>query len=186
VGIFLFTLVLSGGLNEEPGWRGFAQPRLNERYGAFRASLLVGAVWAGWHLPYFFAPVTPHSSFPLVNQVGWFGGILTLSVLLGWVYNSTGSVLIAMVFHTMANTADVLIPLSADRILIDGVVDQRAVGTVVAVHLLVYVVLSLVVVAYYGPKTLASGRIPLAGDVGGDGRDAGDVGGDGRESVGGD
>lgn len=172
VGIFLFTLVLSGGLNEEPGWRGFAQPRLNERYGALRASLLIGVVWAGWHLPYFLAPVTPHSSFPLINQLGWFGGILTLSILLGWVYNSTGSVLVAMVFHAMANTADVLIPLAPDRIIVDGVVDERAVGTVVVVHLLVYVLIALAVVAYYGRDRLARGGMPGAAYVGDGGRES--------------
>lgn len=184
VGPFLFALVLSGGLNEEPGWRGFAQTRLNDRYGALRASLLVGVIWAGWHLPYFFAPVTPHSNFPLVNRLGWFGGILALSIILGWAYNSTGSVLVAMVLHAMANTADVLVPLSAERILVDGVVDERAVGTVV-VHLLVYVVIALAVVAYYGRDTLARGPIPSAADVGGttDVRDGVDAGDDGRESA---
>ncbi|NHN58950.1 CPBP family intramembrane metalloprotease [Halorussus sp. JP-T4] len=166
VGVFLFAMVLSGGLNEEPGWRGFAQARLNERYGALRASLVVGVVWAGWHLPYFVIPVTPHSSFPLVNQIGWVGGILTLSVVLAWVYNSTGSVLLAMVLHAMANTADVLIPLAADRILVDGVVNERAVGVVTSVHLTVYVLIALGLVAYYGRKTLARGPIPGASDVG--------------------
>ena len=166
-GLFLFTLVLSGGLNEEPGWRGFAQARLNERYGAFNASLIIGVVWAGWHLPYFFAPVTPHSSFPLVNQVGWIGGILTLSVILAWAYNSTGSVLIVMVLHAMANTADVLIPLVPDEILIDGVINERAVGIVTAVHLVVYIALAVAIIAYYGRKSLARGSIPGAADIGG-------------------
>jgi len=167
VGLFLFSMVLSGGLNEEPGWRGFAQARLNERYGALRASLLIGVVWAGWHLPYFLAPVTPQSSFPLVNQLGWFGGILTLSVLLAWVYNSTGSVLLAMVLHAMANTADVIIPLVPEEILVGGVVDERAVGTVVVVHLAVYVLIVLAVVAYYGREKLARGAVPGARYVGG-------------------
>ena len=167
VGLFLFSMVLSGGLNEEPGWRGFAQARLNERYGALRASLLVGVVWAGWHLPYFFAPVTPQSSFPLVNQLGWLGGILTLSVLLAWVYNGTGSVLLAMALHAMANTADVVIPLVPEAIVVDGVVDEGAVGTVVVVHLAVYVLIVLAVVAYYGRERLADGEVPGAAYVGG-------------------
>lgn len=165
-GLFLFSMVLSGGLNEEPGWRGFAQARLNERYGALRASLLIGVVWAGWHLPYFLAPVTPHSSFPLVNQLGWLGGILTLSVLLAWVYNSTGSVLLAMVLHAMANTADVVIPLVPEAIVVDGVVDEGAVGTVVVVHLAVYVLIVFAVVAYYGREKLADGAVPGAAYVG--------------------
>jgi membrane protease YdiL (CAAX protease family) len=167
VGLFLFALVLSGGLNEEPGWRGFAQPRLNERYGALGASLLIGVVWAGWHAPYFVIPVTPHSSFPLVNQVGWIGGIMTLSVILGWLYNNTGSVLLAMVLHAMANTADVVIPLAPDRILVEGVVDQGAVGVVTAVHVGVYVLIVVAVVAVYGREKLARGDVPDATDVGG-------------------
>lgn len=167
VGVFLFSMVLSGGLNEEPGWRGFAQARLNERYGALRASLLIGVVWAGWHLPYFFAPVTPQSSFPLVNQIGWFGGILTLSIVLAWVYNSTGSVLIAMALHAMANTADTIIPLAPDQIIVDGVINERAVGIVTNVHLLVYVLIALALVAYYGRETLTSGSLPRPSDYGG-------------------
>lgn len=164
--IFLFALVLSGGLNEEPGWRGFAQARLNDRYGALRGSLLIGVVWAGWHLPYFFIPVAPHSGFPLVNQIGWFGGILTLSVILAWVYNSTGSVLLVMVLHAMANTADIIIPLAPERIVIDGVIDQGAVGVVTVVHVAVYVVIALAVIAVYGREKLARGDIPGATEAG--------------------
>lgn len=167
LGVFLFAMVLSGGLNEEPGWRGFAQARLNERYGAVPASLLVGVVWAGWHLPYFVIPVTPHSNFTFVNQVGWFGGILTLSVILAWVYNNTGSVLLAMVLHAMANTADMVIPLAADAILVDGVLNNRAVATVVTVHLAVYVLIALGLVASYGHQKLAHGEIPMTDYVGG-------------------
>ncbi|MFB6166131.1 MAG: lysostaphin resistance A-like protein [Haloarculaceae archaeon] len=166
VGVFLFALVLSGGLNEEPGWRGFAQARLNERYGALAASLVIGVLWAGWHLPYFVIPVTPQSSFPLVNQVGWFGGILTLWVVLAWVYNSTGSVLLAMALHAMANTADMLIPLSAERLLPGGVIDTGAVTTVVVVHLAVYALLALAVIAYAGPRDLTRGDPPDARAVG--------------------
>lgn len=166
IGIFLFALILSGGLNEEPGWRGFAQPRLNERYGALRASLIIGVVWAGWHLPYFFIPVAPHSGFPLVNQIGWFGGILTLSVILGWVYNGTGSVLLAMILHAMANTADLIIPLAPDRILVEGVIDQGAVGVVTVVHVGVYVLIALAVIVIYGRADLAKGAAPGADHAG--------------------
>jgi membrane protease YdiL (CAAX protease family) len=167
VGIFLFTMVLSGGLNEEPGWRGFAQPRLNDEYGALRASLIIGVVWAGWHLPYFVVPIAPHSSFTFVNQLGWVGGILTLSVLLAWVYNNSGSVLLAMVMHAMANTADTIIPLAPDRLIVDGVIDERAIAIVTGVHLAVYVLLALAVVAYFGPRRLARGGVPDSSDVGG-------------------
>ncbi|WP_276256261.1 CPBP family intramembrane glutamic endopeptidase [Halomontanus rarus] len=166
--IFLFALIVSGGLNEEPGWRGFAQARLNDQYSALTASLIIGVVWAGWHLPYFFAPVTPHSEFPLVNQVGWFLGILLLSIILAWAYNGTGSVLIVMVLHAMANSADILLPLAPDQIVVEGVIDEYAVGTVVVAQLLVQLLVVVVLIAYYGRESLARGRIPGAIDVGGE------------------
>ena len=96
-----FALVLlvpgAGGTWEEPGWRGFALPRLQAGRSALVASLILGAVWALWHLP-------------LVVGTGQMGGwdiviILAWTLVLTWVYNGTGgSVLIVMLFHAMFNT----------------------------------------------------------------------------------
>lgn len=168
--VFLFGLTVSGGLNEEPGWRGFAQPRLNDRYSALTASLIIGVVWAGWHLPYFFAPITPHSEFTLVNQIGWFIGILLLSVILAWAYNGTGSVLIVMVLHAMANTADIILPLAPDLIIVDGIIDETAVATVVVTQVIVQLLVVVAIVAYYGRNTLACGEIPGTANVRGEKR----------------
>jgi hypothetical protein len=71
-----------------------------------------------------------------------------------------------MVLHAMANTADVLIPLVPEAIVLDGIVDEGAVGIVVVVHLAVYVLLALAVVARYGREQLADGEIPGPADVG--------------------
>lgn len=158
--VFVFGLTVSGGLNEEPGWRGFAQPYLNERYDALTASLIIGVVWAFWHLPYFFIPITPHSGFTVVNQIGWFVSILLLSVILAVAYNSTGSVLIAMVLHAMVNTADILLPLAPDQIAIDGVVQEAAVATVTITQVAVTLLVVLVLIAYFGRESLARGEIP--------------------------
>lgn len=166
--VFIFGLTVSGGLNEEPGWRGFAQPRLNDRYSALTASLIIGVMWAGWHLPYFFAPITPHSEFTFANQIGWFAGILLLSVILAWAYNSTASVLIVMVLHAMANTADIILPLAPDLIVVDGVIDESAVGTVVLAQIAVQLLVVLAIIAYYGRESLARGTVPGATDIGGE------------------
>lgn len=165
--IFLFGFTVSGGLNEEPGWRGFAQARLNEQYSALTASLLIGVVWAGWHLPYFFIPVAPHSEFTLINQIGWVIGIVLLSVILAWAYNGTGSVLVVMVLHAMANTADILLPLAPDLIIVDGVVDETAVGMVVGAQLAIQVLVVVAIVGYYGRDRLARGQIPGVAEAGG-------------------
>jgi len=49
-GTFVFVLLLGGAL-EEPGWRGFGLPLLQERYSPVRATLLLGLVWGVWHVP---------------------------------------------------------------------------------------------------------------------------------------
>jgi membrane protease YdiL (CAAX protease family) len=99
---FAFVLLIpgAGGTWEEPGWRGFALPSLQAGRSALVASLILGAVWALWHLP-------------LVVATGQMGGwdiviILAWTLVLTWVYNGTGgSVLIVMLFHAMFNTVSV-------------------------------------------------------------------------------
>jgi uncharacterized protein len=88
--------ILEGGALEEPGWRGYALPRLLAHRSALAASLILGAVHAGWHLPLYVATPANLAYIPLV--IGW-------SVLFTWLFNGTnGSVLLAILFHGSLNT----------------------------------------------------------------------------------
>lgn len=55
VTVYDYSALLAGPLFEEPGWRGFALPRLEASFGPVRASLLLALLWTGWHLPLFFS-----------------------------------------------------------------------------------------------------------------------------------
>jgi membrane protease YdiL (CAAX protease family) len=105
---FVIATLIGGG-QEELGWRGFALPRLQERYGALTASLIVGVAWAVWHVPLFAldAPRNQTGNFLLYTVL-----VLGLSVLLTWQYNSTGgSVLLAMLLHGGINASGNFLPM---------------------------------------------------------------------------
>ena len=85
------------GTIEEFGWRGIALPLLQQKYAPFWAGLILGIIWAIWHIPAFFMSGVPYegwSMFPL------FGGLIALSVILTPMFNSAqGSLLIAYLYH---------------------------------------------------------------------------------------
>jgi membrane protease YdiL (CAAX protease family) len=88
---------------EETGWRGFALPLLQRRYGALAAALLITPIWALWHLPYFFT-VTTYRGFAPVGYVGFVFGLACGSIVLTWLYNGTGgSILACAVWHGLYN-----------------------------------------------------------------------------------
>lgn len=93
---------------EEIGWRGYALPRLADRFGLRAASLLLGFIWALWHLPQFFIRDAAEfgQSFPLyVLQV------TALGVAFAWLYARThGSLLLVMLLHAATNNAKDIFP----------------------------------------------------------------------------
>lgn len=115
-----FVIVIFGGgpLGEEIGWRGFALPRMQPRYGPLWGTLLLGVLWCLWHLPDFLTPAqgggpgTGLSTF-FVNFSVFLLLVLSLAVIFTWVFNhTTGSVLIAILLHASVNTPQlVLAPL---------------------------------------------------------------------------
>ena len=90
-----FMLVL--GPIEELGWRGFALPLLQRRLAPFWAGLVLGLIWALWHLPAFFLSGTPQGEWGFAP---FFIGSVAASVILTPLFNqSGGSILLAMLFH---------------------------------------------------------------------------------------
>jgi membrane protease YdiL (CAAX protease family) len=87
------------GYGEEVGWRGFALPRLQRHASALKAALLLAVGWAGWHLPLFvFSPGM--SSLAVGGAIGWFASLCLGSILLTWIFNSSGGSIAAVaVFH---------------------------------------------------------------------------------------
>jgi membrane protease YdiL (CAAX protease family) len=93
---------------EEIGWRGYALPRLAARLGLGWASVLLGVIWACWHLPLFFIPGTDTTgqSFPLFLLE-----VTGLSVALAWLYARTnGSLLLVMLLHSAVNETHDIVP----------------------------------------------------------------------------
>jgi len=90
---------------EEIGWRGFAQPRMQRRYGPVVGSLFVGALWGVWHLPFFFGPLArtgPDATLVRASTslVEFSIGLTGLSVVMAWVLNNCGgSTLMAILLH---------------------------------------------------------------------------------------
>lgn len=106
---FFFNLIFFG-FGEEVGWRGFALPRLQNRSNALVASIILTVFWALWHLPLFFYR-PGYVAMDVAGMFGWAFSLLTGSVLLTWLYNSSkGSILICAIFHStidIAFTADI-------------------------------------------------------------------------------
>jgi membrane protease YdiL (CAAX protease family) len=94
---FLILLIPGlGGTWEEPGWRGYALPKLQAGRSALSASLILGVLWAFWHLP-----------LMVVGQVNWSDIVLVVaaSIVSTWLFNNaSGSVLLLMLFHATNNT----------------------------------------------------------------------------------
>jgi len=102
---FLLTDAITNG--EELAWRGYVLPRLQLRHRALVSSLMVGAIWAVWHLPTLLAPdnATP---WPIL-----LAKIVVESILYTWLYNSSrGSLLLVTLFHAAGNTAGVFLPVA--------------------------------------------------------------------------
>ena len=154
----LFYLVF-GPLPEEMGWRGLALPGLQARRTALAASLILGAVWALWHLPLFFVRGSFQSALGVGTPAFWafMLGIVPLSVVYTWIFNNNrSSTLSAILFHFAVNATGQLFALSQrGELLLFGL----------------WIALAALVTVVWGPERLSRGEeeAALAGGCRGEG-----------------
>jgi membrane protease YdiL (CAAX protease family) len=102
------STLFGGQVGEELGWRGYALPRLASAMGLGAASVLLGVIWAIWHLPLFYilGADTVGQSFPF-----YLLQVTALSVAIAWLYMKTrGSLLLAMLLHAAVNNTKDVVP----------------------------------------------------------------------------
>ena len=101
--------LLSSAGGEEPGWRGYALPRLAQRMHPLAASALMGALWGPWHLPLYFTPLWQG------REPAWLLVLycIPLSVIFSWLtFKARQSALPAMLLHAGGNGYGALFWLS--------------------------------------------------------------------------
>jgi len=95
------VVALSAGIFEELGWTGFAVPTLRRRYGSLATGLIVGIVWGVWHILPETLGATAYGLLPYlaVQLVAVIVGLTGFRILMVWIYDRTGSVLIGILMH---------------------------------------------------------------------------------------
>ena len=125
---------LAAGVVEEPGWRGVARDLLQSRVKPALGAVILGVLWALWHLPLFFIEGTYQHALGFLTTRFWFFNLslALLSVLYVWLCNgSRGSILIVVFAHAGTNIAGSLIPQDAVTDMIRSLVLLLAVIAVV-------------------------------------------------------
>ncbi|ETI66261.1 CAAX amino terminal protease family protein [Neobacillus vireti LMG 21834] len=124
--IYLVVVFFGGGpFPEEIGWRGFALPRMQKRFGALKATLLLGLLWACWHLPQFLTsaqhggPGTHFNTFA-TNFPIFIVCCIAISIILTWIYNKKqGNLFSVMLVHASINTFSMIQPYATNPSLKD-------------------------------------------------------------------
>ena len=98
--------LLGGPIQEEPGWRGFALPRLQQRLHPVTAALLLGVIHCFWHAPLFLTDEWDTARQEPSQYLAYLILVVSLSFVLSWLYNgSRGSVLMVILGHNGVNWA---------------------------------------------------------------------------------
>jgi membrane protease YdiL (CAAX protease family) len=136
----LLLQMITTGLAEEPGWRDFALPRLQSRFGPLKASLVLGPLWAAWHLPLFLSDWGGYPDAHWYRPLVFIVFCISFNFVMSYVFNRTGQSLpLAMLLHVSVNNFSSLVwsqifpSLSSDATLIAQTVAAVVVGGTVLV-----------------------------------------------------
>ena len=161
IGVLPIVVIIFGymvffvALGEEVGWRGYALPALQSRYSALVSSVILGALWALWHLPLFFNPDLHYSNVPFVLQLAF---QIPAAILFTWVFNSTGgSVLLAILMHAVLNASSRLWGAMPEYSVEPPTAAEAAAQTV-HINVMFAIVVgaaAVVVMLVYGPRNLS-------------------------------
>jgi membrane protease YdiL (CAAX protease family) len=122
-------MVMAAPLGEEPGWRGFALPSLQEQCGQLRGSLLLGLLWGLWHLPLFLTTWKKPYESPL-GLILFLVQTISFTVVLTWLFNHTrGSILLAMLCHSAYGASGVFLFLLYPQATVNAVRPGTAILT---------------------------------------------------------
>ncbi len=134
----IFLAFFIAALGEELGWSGYVTDPMQDRLGALRASIVLGLVWAAWHV----VPLMQAHRSPA--WIAWWSvGTVAARVVIVWLYNNTGkSVFAAALFHTTVNVTWQLFPIHG------SFYDPRVTG-------LTMTCVATIVAIIWGPRTLA-------------------------------
>lgn len=139
--IILFVLFFIAALCEEIGWMGYAIEPMQKKLGALNSAIIMGTLWAGWHLVPFIQ--TERSMTWIIGQC--FTTVL-LRIFIVWVYNNTGkSVFAAILFHDITNVSETLFPNNASHY------DPIITGLIMAIAV-------IVILYFWDSKTLTRSR----------------------------
>jgi membrane protease YdiL (CAAX protease family) len=145
LGVFFSILVFGGPLGEEPGWRGFALPGLQQRIGPLTGAVVLGALHAAWHLPIYLlipgyngAPSDPQGV--LLQFLLFTVGVVAGSVTFTWLFNNTrGSLLIAVLHHAGTNSAGIVASAALPGLSVMSVLGTIRTPLAIALALLIVV-----------------------------------------------
>ncbi|MFG1926522.1 CPBP family intramembrane glutamic endopeptidase [Cryptosporangium sp. NPDC048952] len=90
---------------EEPGWRDFALPRLQRRFGPVVGTCVLGFLWGCWHLPLFLTEWGGYPDVDWIQPVEFVASCIPLSLVMTWVFNRSGQSLpLVMLLHALINS----------------------------------------------------------------------------------